>query len=149
MEEGSIGIETCSETSLKGEELLRSWSPDQVHKFLLNNNVNENAANKLLVEQLDGNMLIELDHEDLKDVVGILHARFVKKKVEELIDDKVSIPASSVQKKKAEKQVLRKFQQAFEGYYIQGNYIPHEIGAGTLLEPSREFKQFDGNIDQD
>ena len=136
-----------------GEALLRSLDPQQVYSFLLGKNVLQGTAQKLLDEELDGHMLIDLDYNDLKDVVGILQAKFVKKKVEEHLLEKDIIPEKElpISRKKAEKQVLRKFgQEVEEGFtYTQGNFIPHETGAGSLLEPSRELKQFDGNIDLD
>ena len=113
----------------------------------------QGTAEKLLNENLSGHMLVELSYDDLKDVVGILQAKFVKKKVDEHLLDQETIFETNnpILKWKAEKQVLRKFgKDVEEGFsYIQGNYVPHETGAGSLLEPSREFKQFDGNIDSE
>ena len=96
-------------------------------------------------------MLLELDLKDLKEVVGILQARFVKKRVDEFLcqQEENIFEGIAPTKKKAEKQNLRKFgNEGNEGFfYTQGNFISHETGAGSLLDPSREMKQFDGNID--
>ena len=126
-----------------GDTLLWDLDPKQVYSFLIEKNVLQGTAEKLLNENLSGHMLVELSYDDLKDVVGILQANFVKKKVDEHLLDQETIFETN------KKQVLRKFgKDVEEGFsYIQGNYVPHETGAGSLLEPSREFKQFDGNID--
>ena len=107
-----------------GDTLLCDLDPKQVYSFLIEKNVLQGTAEKLLNENLSGHMLVELSYDDLKDVVGILQAKFVKKKVDEHLLDQETIFETNnpILKRKAEKQVLRKFgKDVEEGFsYIKG-----------------------------
>ena len=104
----------------------------------------ENVLNTLAGEQVTGHMLVDLSEDDLKDSIGLLQSRNIKRIVKNFVD-KLEEPKV---KEKATLEKTRDFGQSVKDLiYTQGNFIQHEAGPANLLEPAREAKLFESSDD--
>ena len=104
----------------------------------------------LYKEKMTGQMLLDLDESDLKEVVGFLQARNIKQIVKNSL---VGVEQEDTKIKIKKKQIFentRLFGHASKDKtYTKGNLIQHESGPANLLEPAREAKLLEVIDDKD
>ena len=103
--------------------------------------------NKLFDEEVNGAALLDLPEDALKEVTGLLQAKFIKGIVATFLSN--PSPDTGQKQQKHSFEIVRGFGKAVnQTRYTKGNLISHEIGGGSLLEPAREFKEFSAEGEQ-
>ena len=122
---------------------MKKWSTSETEIHLREKGLTEESVALVRDQKLIGKDLAEFTRNDFVDLgFPLVDAIRIEK-----IKNVYSLEKSSNNKSK--EQNVRSFLDCVGTSlsYEKGNYIKHEIGASSLSEPSREFKQF--NVDKD
>ena len=122
---------------------MKKWSTSETEIHLREKGLTEESVALVRDQKLIGKDLAEFTRNDFVDLgFPLVDAIRIEK-----IKNAYSLDKSSSNKSK--EQNVRSFLDCVGTSlsYEKGNYIKHEIGASSLSEPSREFKQF--NVDKD
>ncbi|XP_029968052.1 LOW QUALITY PROTEIN: sterile alpha motif domain-containing protein 9-like [Salarias fasciatus] len=123
---------------------IKDWSTDQVRKWILRlNGVDEDVAETLRKEEVNGASLLLLDRTDLKDIgVSFGPAKLIIHARDELVEFREKQPGNACKP--------YPFGRNHDTYrYIENNILDTvESGASDFIEPCHEYKAFTQTTDE-